>query len=46
MISKALVLIAYCLRWLVWAFHYLVIWPAGTLVLIVALSPCRPVVLS
>lgn len=40
MINKALALIAYCLRWLVWAFHYLVIWPAGSLVLIVALLFC------
>ncbi|ECH4534333.1 hypothetical protein FRI63_08055 [Salmonella enterica] len=40
MISKILALIAYCLRWLAWTFHYLVIWPAGTLVLIVALVFC------
>ncbi|EKL9635022.1 hypothetical protein PS667_004320 [Salmonella enterica] len=40
MINKALALIAYCLRGLVWAFHYLVIWPAGTLVLIIALLFC------
>lgn len=40
MINKTLALIAYCLRWLAWAVHYLVIWPAGTLVLIVALVFC------
>lgn len=40
MISKILALIAYCLRWLAWTFHYLVILPAGTLVLIVALAFC------
>ncbi|MGG7779917.1 hypothetical protein PGN94_22290 [Klebsiella aerogenes] len=40
MINKALALIAYCLRWLAWAVQYLVIWPAGTLVLIVALLFC------
>lgn len=40
MINKTLALIAYCLRWLAWAFHYLVIWPAATLVLIVALLFC------
>lgn len=40
MINKALALIAYCLRWLAWAVHYLVIWPAATLVLIVALLFC------
>lgn len=34
MINKALALIAYCLRWLAWAFHYLVIWPAATALLI------------
>ncbi|PLC60483.1 hypothetical protein B9P82_24805 [Citrobacter sp. L55] len=37
MINKTLALTAYCIRWLTWAFHYLVIGPAGTLVLIVAL---------
>ncbi|EAB1738914.1 hypothetical protein O3L50_004115 [Salmonella enterica] len=40
MINKVLAFIAYCLRWLAWAFHYLVIWPAGSLVLIVALLFC------
>ena len=40
MINKTLALIAYCLRWLAWGFHYLVIAPAGTLVLIVALLLC------
>lgn len=40
MINKTLALIAYCLRWLAWAFNYLVIWPAATLVLIVALLFC------
>lgn len=40
MINKTLTLILYCLRWLAWAVHYLVIWPAGTLVLIVALVFC------
>ncbi|EBQ8410828.1 hypothetical protein B6107_19080 [Salmonella enterica] len=40
MINKALALIAYCLRWLAWAVHYLVIWPAGSLVVIVALLFC------
>ncbi|ECA0362740.1 hypothetical protein EIL07_18845 [Salmonella enterica subsp. enterica serovar Tchad] len=40
MINKILALIAYCLRWLAWAVHSLVIWPAGTLVLIVALLFC------
>lgn len=40
MINKTLALIAYGLRWLTWAFHYLVIWPAGSLVLIVALLFC------
>lgn len=40
MISKILALIAYCLRWLAWAVQYLVIWPAGSLVLIVALLFC------
>ncbi|EBX6688676.1 MULTISPECIES: conjugal transfer protein TraP [Citrobacter freundii complex] len=40
MINKTLALIAYGLRWLAWAVHYLVIWPAGSLVLIVALLFC------
>lgn len=40
MINKTLALTAYCIRWLTWAFHYLVIGPAGTLVLIVALLFC------
>ncbi|AGR61859.1 TPA: hypothetical protein PP061_003076 [Salmonella bongori] len=40
MINKTLTLILYCLRWLAWAVHYLVIWPAGTLILIVALVFC------
>lgn len=40
MINKILAPIAYCLRWLAWAFHYLVIWPAATLVLVVALLFC------
>jgi hypothetical protein len=38
--NKTLAFIAYCLRWLAWAVHYLVIWPAGSLVLIVALLFC------
>lgn len=37
MINKALALIAYCLRWLAWAVHYLVIWPAATLMLLIVL---------
>lgn len=37
---KILALIVYCLRWLAWAVRYLVIWPAGTLVLIIALVFC------
>ena len=37
MINKALVLILYCLRWLFWAFHYLVMWPAATVMLFVIL---------
>jgi len=37
MINKALALILYCLRWLVWAFQYLVIWPAATVMLIFVL---------
>lgn len=40
MVNKTLPLIAYCLRWLAWAVHYLVIWPGGSLVLIVALLFC------
>lgn len=35
MINKALVLSAYCLRWLAWAFQYLIIWPAATVMLLV-----------
>lgn len=35
MINKALVLAAYCLRWLAWAFQYLIIWPAATVMLLV-----------
>lgn len=35
MINKALVLSAYCLRWLAWAFQYLIIWPAATLMLLI-----------
>ncbi|EPY4987447.1 conjugal transfer protein TraP [Klebsiella quasipneumoniae] len=34
MINKMFSLMAYSLRWLVWVFHYLVIWPAGTVTLI------------
>lgn len=40
MMNNTLDLIAYCLRWLVWAVHYLVICPAGTLVLMAALLFC------
>jgi len=40
MINKTLALIAYCLRWLAWAVQYLVIWPAGSLVLLFALLFC------
>ncbi|EHI2681334.1 TPA: hypothetical protein O7P83_003813 [Escherichia coli] len=38
--NKMFALIAYCLRWLAWSVHYLVIWPAASLVLIVALLFC------
>lgn len=38
--NKTLALITYYLRWLAWAVHYLIIWPAATLVLIVALLFC------
>lgn len=37
MINKALALTLYCLRWLVWAVHYLVMWPAATVMLFVIL---------
>lgn len=37
---KAAALIGNCLRWLTWAIHCLIIWPAATLVLIVVLVFC------
>ncbi|ECC5563714.1 conjugal transfer pilus-stabilizing protein TraP [Enterobacter hormaechei] len=37
MMLKLLSVLLYCLRWLAWAFHYLVIWPAATLMLLVAM---------
>lgn len=37
MMLKLLSVLLYCLRWLAWAFHYLIIWPAATLMLLVAM---------
>lgn len=33
MMLKLLSVLLYCLRWLAWAVHYLVIWPVGTVTL-------------
>lgn len=35
MMLKLLSVLLYCLRWLAWAFHYLIIWPAATLMLLI-----------
>ena len=35
MMLKLLSVLLYCLRWLAWAFHYLIVWPAATLMLLV-----------
>lgn len=35
MMLKLLSGLLYCLRWLAWAFHYLIVWPAATLMLLV-----------
>jgi hypothetical protein len=35
MMLKLLSVLLYCLRWLAWAFHYLIIWPAATLMVLV-----------
>lgn len=35
MMLKFLSVLLYCLRWLAWAFHYLIVWPAATLMLLV-----------
>jgi hypothetical protein len=37
MMLKFLCVLLYCLRWLAWAFQYLIIWPAATLMLLVAM---------
>lgn len=37
MMNKALPLAACCLRWLAWAFQYLIIWPAACLMLLIVL---------
>lgn len=37
MMLKLLSVLLYCLRWLAWAFHYLIVWPAATLMLLVAM---------
>ncbi|EMG7890337.1 conjugal transfer protein TraP [Enterobacter hormaechei] len=37
MMLKFLAVLLYCLRWLAWAFHYLIVWPAATLMLLVAM---------
>ncbi|EKQ0847243.1 conjugal transfer pilus-stabilizing protein TraP [Salmonella enterica] len=37
MMLKFLSVLLYCLRWLAWAFHYLIVWPAATLMLLVAM---------
>lgn len=37
MMNKALPLAACCLRWLAWAFQYLIIWPAAWLMLLIVL---------
>ncbi|UNC52582.1 conjugal transfer protein TraP [Enterobacter huaxiensis] len=35
MMLKLLSVLLYCLRWLAWAFQYLIIWPAATLMLLI-----------
>jgi len=35
MMLKFLSVLLYCLRWLAWAFHYLIVWPAATLMLLI-----------
>lgn len=37
MMNKAMPLAICCLRWLAWAFQYLIIWPAATLMLLIVL---------
>ncbi|EAA6923136.1 conjugal transfer protein TraP [Salmonella enterica] len=37
MMLKLLSVLLYRLRWLAWAFHYLIVWPAATLMLLVAM---------
>lgn len=37
MMLKLLSVLLYCLRWLAWAFHYLIIWPAAALMLLIVL---------
>lgn len=35
MMLKLLSVLLYCLRWLAWAFQYLIVWPAATLMLLI-----------